>query len=129
MSVEEYTKEFKKLLIKCDLQEGEEQTIMRYLGGLDPKCAHVVELQSFTMFNEVCVVAHKVETHMKSRPFKRDFAKPLPKGQPFDKGSPSIHPKPTNSSPSFPQKSQAPQRNQPPKKQTQSQTLNPKEVF
>ena len=32
-------------MIKCDLQEAEEQTIVRYLGGLDPKYAHVVELQ------------------------------------------------------------------------------------
>jgi len=44
MSVEEYTREFEKLMIKCDLQEVEEQTIVRYLGGLDPKYAHVVEL-------------------------------------------------------------------------------------
>ena len=114
MNVEEYTREFEKLLIKCDLQEAEEQTIVRYLGGLDPKYAHVVELQTYSTFDEVCVLAHKVETQMKSRPFKRDFAKPLPKGQPFNKGSPSFPPKPANPSPSFPQKSQAPQRNQPP---------------
>jgi len=43
MSVEEYTREFEKLLIRCDLQEAKEQTIVRYLGGLDPKYAHVVE--------------------------------------------------------------------------------------
>ena len=30
MSVEEYTRKFEKLLIKCDLQEVE-QTIIRYL--------------------------------------------------------------------------------------------------
>ena len=114
MSVEEYTKEFEMLLIKCDLQEAEEQTIVRYLGGLDPKYAHVVELQSFTTFDDVCVLAKKVETQMKSRPFRRDFTKPPPKGQPFNKGSPSFPPKPVNPSPSFPQKNQAPQRNQPP---------------
>jgi len=39
MSVEEYTREFERLMIKCDLQEEEEQTIVRYLGGLDPKYA------------------------------------------------------------------------------------------
>jgi len=33
LSVEEYTREFEKLLIKCDLREPEEQTIVRYLGG------------------------------------------------------------------------------------------------
>ena len=80
MSVEECTKEFEMLLIKCDLQEAEEQTIVRYLGGLDPKYAHVVELQSCTISDEVCVLAHKVEIQMKSRLYKRDFAKPLPKG-------------------------------------------------
>jgi len=60
MSVEEYTREFEKLLIKCDLQKVEEQTIVRYLGGLDPQYAHVVELQSYIAFDEVCVLAHKV---------------------------------------------------------------------
>jgi len=45
MSVEEYTREFKKLLIKCDLQEVEDQTIVRYLRGLDLRCAYMVELQ------------------------------------------------------------------------------------
>jgi len=44
MNIEEYTREFEKLLIKCDLQEAEDPTIVRYLGGLDPKYAHVVEL-------------------------------------------------------------------------------------
>jgi len=44
-----------------DLQEPEKQTIMRYLGGLDPKYALVVELQTFTTFDDICVLAHKVE--------------------------------------------------------------------
>jgi len=44
MSVKEYTREFEKLLIKCDLQEAEDLSIVRYLGGLDPMYAHVVEL-------------------------------------------------------------------------------------
>ena len=80
MSVVEYTREFKKLLIKYDLQEAEEQTIVRYLGGLDSKYNQVVELQCYTTFDEVCVLAHKVEAQMKARSYKRDFAKPLPKG-------------------------------------------------
>ena len=44
MSVKEYTREFEKLLIKCDIQESEDQTIVRYLSGLDTRYAHVVEL-------------------------------------------------------------------------------------
>jgi len=31
MCVEEYTREFEKLLIQCDLQESEDKTIVRYL--------------------------------------------------------------------------------------------------
>ena len=42
MSVEEYTREFEKLLIKCDLQEAEDQIIVTYLAGLDHQYAHVV---------------------------------------------------------------------------------------
>jgi len=61
MSVEEYTREFEKLLIKCDLREAEKQTIVWYLGGLDPRYAHMVELQQYATFDEVCVLAHKVE--------------------------------------------------------------------
>ena len=34
MSVDECIRKFEKLLIKCDIQESEDQTIVRYLGGL-----------------------------------------------------------------------------------------------
>jgi len=44
LSVEEYTREFEMLVIKCDLHEPEEQTIVRYLGGLDPRYSNVVDL-------------------------------------------------------------------------------------
>ena len=67
MSVEEYTREFEKLLIKCDIQEPEEQTIVRYLAGLDPRYSNVVELQAYTSFDDVCVLAHKVEQQKKAK--------------------------------------------------------------
>ena len=51
LNVEEYTREFEKLLIKCDIQEPEEQIIVGYLEGLEPKYANVVELQSYTTFD------------------------------------------------------------------------------
>jgi len=44
LNAEEYTREFEKLEVKRDLQEPEEQTIVRYLGGLDPKYANVLDL-------------------------------------------------------------------------------------
>ena len=85
MSVEEYTREFEKLLIKCDVQEPEEQTIVRYLGGLDPRYSSVVELQAYTSFDDVCVLAHKVEQQKKARqPFKPQNQKPYSRNQPFN---------------------------------------------
>jgi len=86
MSVDEYTQEFEKLPIKCGINELEEQTIMRYLGGLEPKYANVVELQQFTMFDEVCVLAHTMEQQCKENPYKRDYPKPPVRNQPFSKG-------------------------------------------
>ena len=76
MSVEEYTREFEKLMIKCDLQEEEEQTIVRYLGGLSPKYSQVVELQAYTTFDDVCLLAHKVENQFKTGAAKREYPKP-----------------------------------------------------
>jgi len=58
--MEEFIREFEKLLLKCDLEEAEDQTIMGYLGGLDPRYANVVEFQQYSSFN-VCVLAHRVE--------------------------------------------------------------------
>ena len=40
--VEEYTREFEQLLLKCDLREDYSQTLVRYLSGLDEHSAHVV---------------------------------------------------------------------------------------
>jgi len=44
MNVDECTREFEKLSVKCDTQEPEEQTIIRYVGGLEPEYSNVVEL-------------------------------------------------------------------------------------
>jgi len=98
-NAKEYTREFEKFVIKCDLQEPEEQTIVRYLGGLDPRYANVVELQAYTTFDEVCMLAYKVEQQKKSRhPPKPQNPKPFTRNQP--RGvlslfpSPKLHPLP-----------------------------------
>jgi len=44
MSVEEYSRELEKLLIGCDLKEAEDQTIVRYLEGLDHRYVNVIKL-------------------------------------------------------------------------------------
>jgi len=60
MSVDEYTREFKKLFIKCDIKESEEKTIVRYLGGLEPKDSNIIELQQYSTFEitQICFTMH-----------------------------------------------------------------------
>jgi len=113
LSVEEYTREFEKLVIKCDLHKPEEQTIIRYLGGLDPRYANVVDLQAHTSFDEVCVLAHKVEQQKKNKhPLRHEISKPLPHEQTVNKGSSSSTSKPTASISPIP--GQTPQQSLPP---------------
>jgi len=47
--------------LKCDLKEGESQTFIRYLSGLNEEIAHVVELHPYTFLDDLSVLAHKVE--------------------------------------------------------------------
>jgi len=94
MSIGEYTREFEKLLVKCDIHVPEELTTIRYVGGLDPRYSNVIELQQYTTFDEVCVSAHKVEQQKKARPFRREFSKPSTRNQPFNKGCSSFTPTP-----------------------------------
>ena len=91
MSVDEYTRGFKKFLIKCDIQEREDQSIVWYLGGLEPTYSNVVELQQYTTFDEVCVLAHKIEWQRKKQTVKRDFLKPPVHNSPFTRGAGTIH--------------------------------------
>jgi len=103
-NVEEYTREFEKLVIKCDLQELEEKTIVRYFGGLDPRYANV--LQAYTTFDKVCMLAYKIEQQKKSRkPHKPQTLNPLPETNLLTRGvltrspSPQIHPLPFHKEP------------------------------
>ena len=115
LNVEEYTHEFEKLIIKCDLQQPEEQTIIRYLGGLDLRYANVVDLPAHTTLDLVYILAHKVEQQKKARhPPKPQNPKPFTWNQPFNKGSSNSISKPLNQSPSFPQITLAPQKTQAP---------------
>ena len=129
MSVEEYTREFEKLLIKRDLHAVEEQIIVRYLGGLDPKYAHVVDLQAFTTFDEVCVLAHKVEQQMKNQPIKRDFLKPLPTSPPCHEENSFQPSKPVPHLTPYSQKKPSSIKRPSPSKSTKPHTYCPKNVF
>ena len=66
-SVEEYTREFQQLLLKCDLREDDSQTMVRFLSGLNENIAHVVELHPYATLDELSSLAHKVEQQSKTR--------------------------------------------------------------
>jgi len=59
--VEEYTLEFEKLVMTCNLRENEDQTLVHYLGGLNEAIRNVVELQHYSTLDEVRSLANKVE--------------------------------------------------------------------
>jgi len=73
--VEQYTREFERLMMTCDLRESEDQMVVRYLGGLNESIRNVVELKHYTALNEVCSLAHKVEFQKKSK-LKKEPPKP-----------------------------------------------------
>ena len=53
LSVDDYTREFEYLMLKCDVVEPEERTIARYLGGLKKEISDVIKLQPYWTFNDV----------------------------------------------------------------------------
>ncbi|VFQ71309.1 unnamed protein product [Cuscuta campestris] len=59
-SVEEYNREFEELLMRCDLQENDSQTFVRYLFGLNTQIANTVEQQTFENLEELTKLALKV---------------------------------------------------------------------
>ena len=59
--MEEYTREFEQLLLKCDLKEDKTQTFVRYLSGLDDQIAHGIELHPYSSLDELSYSAYKVE--------------------------------------------------------------------
>lgn len=61
MSVEQYIKEFERLHMACDIQEEEEQKNVRFLVGLNRSIANLLELQQYATFDDVCILATKIE--------------------------------------------------------------------
>ncbi|GKV50482.1 hypothetical protein SLEP1_g57184 [Rubroshorea leprosula] len=67
LTVEEYTMEFEQLMMKCDVREKEEQTIARYLGGLDYDISKIVQLQQYWTSNDVIRLALRVEKQISKK--------------------------------------------------------------
>jgi len=59
--------EFEEFLMKCNIQEPEEQTVARYLGGLNEEIANVIQLQPFWMLVDVTRQERVVRNPSKQR--------------------------------------------------------------
>ncbi|VFQ78800.1 unnamed protein product [Cuscuta campestris] len=93
-SVEDYNREFEELLLRCDLQEDDEQTFVHYLFGLNLQIANTVELQIFEILEELTKLALKVEAEIKKS--KSLFSKHNPtyaRPNPISQKPPIILPK------------------------------------
>ncbi|KAK0594953.1 hypothetical protein LWI29_002093 [Acer saccharum] len=85
LSIAEYTVVFDNLMLKGDLMEPEEQTIARYLGGLNYEISNVVQLQPYWTFND--------GTNSKSG----TATKTIPKSTSKDDGAVANKPQPSSS--------------------------------
>ncbi|GKV36127.1 hypothetical protein SLEP1_g44294 [Rubroshorea leprosula] len=59
--------EFEQLMMKCDVREKEEQTIARYLGGLDNDISKIVQLQQYWTLDDVIRLALRVEKQISKK--------------------------------------------------------------
>ncbi|GJY19844.1 reverse transcriptase domain-containing protein [Tanacetum coccineum] len=64
LTVEEFISEFERVRMRCGVEENEEQTIARFLGGLRTDISDVVYLQQYYSFHDVCRLALKVEKQL-----------------------------------------------------------------
>jgi hypothetical protein len=80
----------KKLMMKLDLEEPEEQSMSKFLGGLDRNVARKLELQPYSTLDELYHLALKVEKDQKEKKKKPAFKSNFP----FYKGSTTYTPKP-----------------------------------
>ncbi|KAD2806196.1 hypothetical protein E3N88_39573 [Mikania micrantha] len=66
-SVEDMIADFDKLRMRCRAEEEEQQVIARFLGALRPEIADIVQLQPYWTFNDVCLLALRVEKQLKTK--------------------------------------------------------------
>ncbi|KAL4332140.1 hypothetical protein GQ457_07G006080 [Hibiscus cannabinus] len=64
-SVEDYYKEMEVAMICANIDEDQEATMARFLAGLDPDIANVVELQHYIDIDDMVHMAMKVEKQLK----------------------------------------------------------------
>ncbi|KAL4291456.1 hypothetical protein GQ457_14G014350 [Hibiscus cannabinus] len=104
-SVEDYYKEMEVAMIRANIDEDREATMARFLAGLDPNIAAIVELQHYVEIEDMVHMAMKVERQLKKKGTTRAYGgsttkwgqgpyKPKPTFSPNEKGGPSRNVKP-----------------------------------
>ncbi|KMS96143.1 hypothetical protein BVRB_001790 [Beta vulgaris subsp. vulgaris] len=78
LSVKQYIKEFERLTMACHIQEEDKQKIARFLVGLKKSITNIVELQQYVTFDDVCILASKIERQQNEPRFQKPlwFNKP-----------------------------------------------------
>lgn len=76
LSMAEYTREFEQLKLRTGVNEEPEQTIARYIRGMNSIVADKVDLQPYWSFEDVVKIAHKVEKQISG---KKPLTKTFPK--------------------------------------------------
>ena len=66
-SVDEYYKEMELAMMRADIDENEEATMARFMGGLQRDIAHLVELHHYNDIEDMVQMAEKVERQLKRR--------------------------------------------------------------
>ncbi|CAL1355863.1 unnamed protein product [Linum trigynum] len=77
-SVDDYYKELEMLLLRADIREDTEATILRFLPGLNREIRQEVEMRQFIDLEEVVHLAIKVEKQLKVGTGRR-FAPVVPR--------------------------------------------------
>ncbi|KAL4349016.1 hypothetical protein GQ457_17G010280 [Hibiscus cannabinus] len=73
-SVEDYYKEMEVAMIRANIDEDREATMAKFLAGLDPDIANVVELQHYIDIDDMVHMAMKVEKQLKRKGAARPYA-------------------------------------------------------
>ncbi|XP_031270993.1 uncharacterized protein LOC116129386 [Pistacia vera] len=85
--VEEYIREFEGLMLRSDIPEEKEHTIVRFIGGLSKDIAYKLKLQTYHSFEDVCKLSTRIEKQLKS--MNSLAPKKLFKESNYQRGSPS----------------------------------------
>nr|GEW10680.1 hypothetical protein CTI12_AA145160 [Tanacetum cinerariifolium] len=90
-TAEDYSREFEYLLMKCDIPKDDPQTLVRYLGGLEPRVAHVIKLRTYQTLAKLTLLAHKVDSQQQTKG-KQEFTRPNFKSNLYQKQTTTAKP-------------------------------------